>query len=78
MQVDILTLMDNREKILQTLIDTNRALARLIVLTEKERRCVTLTVDVLDREILAARNAYFRAKQMAIENGKFEGGFIPS
>lgn len=75
---DILSTMATRETILQTVIDTNRALARMIVLAEKVGRGANLTPNYLDDEINAARYAYFRAKEIALENGKFEGGFIPS
>ena len=70
--------MDDPAKILLTLIDTNRSLARLIILTEKRMRGEEVSEYAIDTEILIARNAYFRAKEMAIENGRFEGGFIPS
>lgn len=67
--------MEDREQILTTLIDTNRSLARLIVFAERLHGPLPSRNELAD-EINKARDAYFKAKGVAINNGQFEGGYF--
>lgn len=78
---------DTPEHILHTLINTNRSLARLIVLAEDMTFDMlelpnpsVIMLQALERlkdEVNMARDTYFAAKRVAIKNGEFEGGYNP-